>query len=140
MCTKPHQITREIEETQKQFEIVELTTIESGAWNYEIRADCNDWMCDLRIAKCCRLHLRFAYDVVERPTNEPVANSAIFANQLSIRHPLSTHYSPRLNIDKTKRDPNKYHIFFRMYKFAGECCSCCVYTFKHRILIHWLGL
>lgn len=60
------------------------STIENDAWSCEIPADYNGSMYDLRIAKCCRLHLpcyRLPYDAVERPT-EPVANSTIFVNRL----------------------------------------------------------
>lgn len=60
---------------------IEITRVENGAWNCGNQADCNDLMYDLRIEKYCRLHLRLAYDVVGRP-EEPVANSAIFVNQL----------------------------------------------------------
>lgn len=60
---------------------VESITTGSGAWSCGNRADCNDWMCDLKIAKCCRLHLRSACGAVERPT-EPVVNSMTFVSQL----------------------------------------------------------
>lgn len=98
---------------------LQITTIENDARNCENLADCIDWMYDLRIVKCCRLHLALPCDAVEPPI-EPVANWAIFANQLYSPHRLGMHYSLRLNvvIIRMWRKREKWNGIKQCYKWG----------------------